>query len=278
MPELPEVEVIKRGLQKHLPGRKVLEIVAGNKKLRLPMPRKNLKKYIQGARFISVDRRAKFLLLTMDNGAILIVHLGMTGRLGIFPADTPRAKHDHLRLQLDNTMQLRFNDIRRFGFIQVLEPGQGLGGTMLDKLGPEPLGSDFTPKHLLKNAATKSRPLKNFLMDSRIVVGIGNIYACEILFHACLNPEKEVRSITLGEWTKIVESSRYVLQKAIESGGTTISDFVNENGKTGYFQLKLQVYGRQGKPCNICSTLITKKTMAGRSTFFCAQCQKRSNR
>ena len=274
MPELPEVEVIKRGLQKHLPGRKVLEIVAGNKKLRLPMPRKNLKKYIQGARFISVDRRAKFLLLTMDNGAILIVHLGMTGRLGIFPADTPRAKHDHLRLQLDNTMQLRFNDIRRFGFIQVLEPGCDINKTVLANLGPEPLGQDFTPKYLKQCAANKSRPLKTFLMDNRVVVGIGNIYACEILFHARLKPTKKVSSLTIRQWTKIVESSRYVLQKAIDSGGTTISDFVNESGKSGYFQLELQAYGRLGQACNACSTKIIKKTMAGRSTFFCPKCQK----
>jgi formamidopyrimidine-DNA glycosylase len=278
MPELPEVEVIKRGLLKHLPGRKVLEIAASNKKLRLPMPRKNLKKYVLGVRFKSVDRRAKFLLLTMDNGATMIVHLGMTGKLGIFPLDAPRTKHDHLRLQLDNSMQLRFNDIRRFGFIQVLEPGCDINKTVLANLGPEPLGQNFTPKHLHKNAATKSRPLKNFLMDNHIVVGIGNIYACEILFHACLKPTKKVSSLTIREWGRVVESSRYVLQKAIESGGTTISDFVNESGKSGYFQLKLQVYGRQGKPCNICSTPITKKTMAGRSTFFCAQCQKRSNR
>ena len=278
MPELPEVEVIKRGLLKHLPGRKVLEIAASNKKLRLPMPRKNLKKYVLGVRFKSVDRRAKFLLLTMDNGATMIVHLGMTGRLGIFPLDAPRTKHDHLRLLLDNSMQLRFNDIRRFGFIQVLEPGCDINKTVLANLGPEPLGQNFTPKHLHKNAATKSRPLKNFLMDNHIVVGIGNIYACEILFHACLKPTKKVSSLTIREWGRVVESSRYVLQKAIESGGTTISDFVNESGKSGYFQLKLQVYGRQGKPCNICSTPITKKTMAGRSTFFCTQCQKRSNR
>ncbi len=131
MPELPEVEVIKRGLKRHLPGRKVIEIVAGNRKLRKPMPRKNLKKFIQGARIKSIDRRAKFLLITMANGASLIIHLGMTGRLVILPADSPRAKHDHLRLQLDNGTQLRFNDIRRFGFIQVLPPGKDFANTML---------------------------------------------------------------------------------------------------------------------------------------------------
>ncbi len=274
MPELPEVEVIRRGLQKHLPGRTIIEITAGNKKLRLPMPRKNLKKFIRGARVTSVDRRAKFLLLAMNNGAIMVVHLGMTGRLGIFPAGTPRSKHDHLQLQLDNNMQLRFNDIRRFGFIRVLPPGSDTAGTMLDNLGPEPLGLDFTPYYLLKQAGGKNRPLKNFLMDNRIVVGIGNIYACEILFHAGLKPDKKVSSLTLKDWGKIVASSRHVLQKAIASGGTTISDFVNESGKSGYFQLELQTYGKQGQACNCCSTPIAKKTMAGRSTFFCPKCQK----
>jgi formamidopyrimidine-DNA glycosylase len=274
MPELPEVEVIRRGLQNHLPGRKVLDIATSNKKLRLPMPRKDLKKYILGARFISVGRRAKFLLIAMDNGAYLVVHLGMTGRLGIFPAGAPRSKHDHLRLQLDHSRQLRFNDTRRFGFIQVLAPGIDFKNTMLAHIGPEPFSKDFTPKHLQENAAGRNRPLKNFLMDSRVVAGIGNIYASEILFHAGLNPGKKISRLTVKEWAQIVESSRHVLRKAIESGGTTISDFVNESGKSGYFQLELQTYGKQGQPCNCCSTSIAKKTMAGRATFFCPKCQK----
>jgi formamidopyrimidine-DNA glycosylase len=238
------------------------------------MPRKNLKKHIQGTWVESVDRRAKFLLITMDTGARLIVHLGMTGRLGIFPQDSPKTKHDHLRLKLDNGMQLRFNDIRRFGFIQVLPPDSDFSHTMLANLGPEPLGQDFTSKYLQKCAAGKKRPLKNFLMDSRVIAGIGNIYACEILFHAGLNPGKKINRLTKKQWEKIVASSRYILEKAIESGGTTISDFVNESGKSGYFQLELQVYGKRGQPCNFCSSPITKTNMAGRSTFFCPHCQK----
>lgn len=274
MPELPEVEVIKRGLLRHLPGRKIIEIVAGNKKLRLPMPRKNLKKFIQGTRIKSVDRRAKFLLITMDNGAILIIHLGMTGRLGIFPADSPREKHDHLRLQLDNGMQLRFNDIRRFGSIQVNPPDKGLDNTMLSHIGPEPFGEEFSPLYLHQLAAGKSRPVKNFLMDSSVVAGIGNIYASEILFHAGLNPGKKIGRISKIEWEKVIVSTRHVLMKAIDSGGTTISDFVNESGRSGYFQLELRTYGRQGKSCYACSTPITKTIMAGRPTFFCPQCQE----
>ena len=274
MPELPEVEVIKRGLVLHLPGRKVLEIVTGNRKLRQPMPRKNLQEFIQGARIKSVDRRAKFLLLTMHNGAVLIIHLGMTGRLGIFPADSPRAKHDHLRLQLNNGMQLRFNDIRRFGLIEVIPPGKGLANTMLSNIGPEPFGQEFNPRYLRQLAADKNRPIKNFLMDSRVVAGIGNIYACEILFHAGLNPAKKISTLSINEWENIVAGTHHVLTKAIDSGGTTISDFVNASGKSGYFQLELRTYGRQGKPCKNCSTPIARKTMAGRSTFFCPECQK----
>lgn len=274
MPELPEVEVIRRGLQNHLPGRRVVDMGFSNKKLRLSMPRADLKKYIMGARFTSIGRRAKFLVMSMDNGAYLFVHLGMTGRLGIFSTRAPQAKHDHLRLQLDNDMQLRFNDTRRFGFIQVVEPGSNFSSTMLAHIGPEPFSEEFTPKYLQQCAAGKNRPLKNFLMDSRVVAGIGNIYACEILHHAGLNPGKKVGRLTIREWAKIVGSSRYVLQKAIESGGTTISDFVNESGKTGYFQLELQAYGKQGQSCNCCSTAIAKKTMAGRATFFCPECQK----
>ena len=274
MPELPEVEVIKRGLQKHLPGRKVIGSYAGNRKLRLPIPRKDLQCFIQGAEIQAVDRRAKFLLISMDNGAVLLLHLGMTGRLGIFPADVPRAKHDHLRLQLDNQMQLRFNDARRFGFIQVLPPGKNPNRTILAGIGPEPLGKEFTPEYLRCCAAGKNRPLKNFLMDSRVVAGIGNIYACEILFHAGLNPQKKISRVSKKDWEKIVASCRHILQKAIQCGGTTISDFVSASGKTGYFQLELQTYGRQGQPCSCCATPIAKKTMAGRATFFCPECQK----
>ena len=274
MPELPEVEVIKRGLERFLPGRKVTGIAVGRKKLRQPMPRKGLAQFIHGVRIKAVDRRAKFLLITMANNAILVIHLGMTGRIGIFSAESPKAKHDHLILKLDNDMQFRFNDIRRFGFIQVLQPGCDFTGTMLADLGPEPLGPDYTPRYLQQQATGKTRPLKNFLMDNRIVVGIGNIYACEILYHARLKPTRKVSDLTIRQWTKVVESSRFVLRKAIECGGTTISDFVNESGKAGYFQLKLQTYGRQGRPCTVCATTIRKKTMAGRSTFFCPKCQK----
>ena len=274
MPELPEVEVIKRGLQHYLPGSRVIAVSAGNKKLRLPMPRKDLTEYIKGKHVTAVDRRARFLLITMDNGARLVIHLGMTGKLSIIPQASRKAKHDHFRLLLDSGKQLVFNDIRRFGFILVLAPERDFSRTMLANLGPEPLDHDFTPLYLQKLAQGKNRPLKNFLMDNRTVAGIGNIYASEIMFQARLRPEKKISTLTRKQWERVVESCRYVLEKAIKSGGTSISDFVNESGRRGYFQLELQTYGRQEKPCIYCNMPIKKISMAGRSTFFCPHCQK----
>ena len=238
------------------------------------MPRNDLKKHIAGTRIKSVDRRAKFLIIGMVNGAELVIHLGMTGRLGIFPQNFPKAKHDHCRIQLDNGKQLIFNDIRRFGSIQIMPPGSSFCNSMQINLGLEPLGREFTPQYLQKLAVGKNRPLKNFLMDNRVVVGIGNIYASEILFQAGLKPERKICRLTKKHWVEVVKSCHYVLEKAIKSGGTTISDFVNESGKNGYFQLELQAYGKQGEPCSCCAAPIKKITMAGRSTFFCPKCQK----
>lgn len=274
MPELPEVEVIRQGLQKYLPGRRVVAVLTSNRKLRLPMPRKNLSEYIHKARINVIDRRGRFLIITMENGARLIIHLGMTGKISICPSDLPIAKHDHFRLRFDNGTQLVFNDVRRFGFILVLAPEQDFSNTMLADLGPEPFDQEFTPQYLQKLAAGRNRPLKNFLMDNQVVAGIGNIYASEILFRSGFRPERKTRNLSREQWVKIVKSCHYVLKKAINSGGTSISDFVNESGRSGYFQLELQVYGRQGKPCKCCNTPIKKITLAGRSTFFCPKCQK----
>jgi len=273
MPELPEVEVIKRGLQKHLPGRRVDDIFSSSKKLRQPMPEKMLQEFIKGAEIKDVNRRAKYLVITMDSGAALIVHLGMSGRLGLFANGSPGIKHDHFSLQFDNEMQLRFNDVRRFGSIQVLAPGVSLDD-QIQGLGPEPLGPDFTAVNLYKISRDRTQPVKNFLMDSRVVVGIGNIYASETLFKALVRPATPAGRLGMKRWQRVVDAAREVLQHAIDSGGTTISDFVNESGKSGYFQLELQAYGRAGKPCRKCGKPIIRKTMAGRSTFFCPKCQK----
>ena len=273
MPELPEVEVIRQGLQKHLPGRQIAAVKTNHKKLRLPVPMKQLAQYIIGARVASVGRRAKYLLINMDNGAAMVIHLGMSGRLGLLPPAASLKKHDHLRWLLDDGNELRFNDSRRFGSVQVLAPGETLEDRIAG-IGPEPLGPDFTAAYLKDRARGRKQPIKNFLMDGRIVVGIGNIYACETLFRSAIKPTTPAGRLGIKRWEKVVDAAQAVLRNAIASGGTTINDFVNASGKTGYFQLELQVYGRARQPCHTCKTAITRKVMAGRSTFFCTVCQK----
>lgn len=272
MPELPEVEVICRGLIPQLSGRKIINFSYSSKKLRLPVPIKRLHEYIKGATIKDVERRAKYLLLHMENGAILVIHLGMTGRMNMFPEKTPRAKHDHLCWQLDNGKELRFNDARRFGSIQVLLD-QGEEEAFFSACGPEPFSRGFSAVYLLSKATKKKQPIKNFLMDSRVVVGIGNIYVNEILFAAKISPTTPVKIITRDQWQEIITVSRKILKQAIKSGGTTISDYINSNGEPGWFQLKLKVYGRDKEKCLTCKNLIQKTVMAGRATFYCPKCQ-----
>ena len=274
MPELPEVEVIRRGLIPHLVGRTITRVLISNRRLRLPVPRAKLNLWIQGDRVESVDRRAKYLLVKMTSGAMLVLHLGMTGRLAFFANGTPRTGHDHLRFELDNGLELRFNDVRRFGSVQVLGPEDVAGTQIFAGLGPEPLGPDLSSDYLLERARSKVRPIKNFLMDARVVVGIGNIYANEILFAAGINPRRGVGTLRKPAWERVIQASRQVLERAIACGGTTISDYVRSSGKTGYFQCELSVYGREGEMCRRCRSLISRQVLAGRASFFCPSCQK----
>ncbi len=274
MPELPEVEVIRRGLIPHLVGRTVNRVVISNRSLRLPVPRAKLKRWVQGGRVKAVDRRAKYLLVRMNNGTLMILHLGMSGRLAFFVNGTPRATHDHLRFQLDSGFELRFNDVRRFGSVQVVSPGEEAGTPMFASLGPEPLGAEFSSDYLLKAARGRTRPIKNFVMDARVVAGIGNIYANEILFAAGVRPSRSVGTVEKKAWGRVVQACRHVLERAIACGGTTISDYVNSSGAAGYFQCELKVYGRGGEPCPKCSTTIIREVLAGRATYYCPTCQR----
>jgi formamidopyrimidine-DNA glycosylase len=274
MPELPEVEVIRRGLAPLLPGRRIIAFSCSKKKLRLPVPRKAFACWVKGEEVVTVERRAKYLLLRLTGGAVVIFHLGMTGRLGLFSSRLPRLKHDHLRFVLDNDLELRFNDARRFGSIQVAGPGAMLDD-LFAGLGPEPLGKDLTPAYLLAKARNRQQPVKNFLMDGRVVAGIGNIYASEILFQAGIDPLLPAAEIAFKQWQVTVRSCRNVLQQAIAAGGTTISNYVNASGGSGYFQLQLQVYDREGEPCRRCGNPVFRIVLAGRSTFFCKHCQPR---
>ena len=278
MPELPEVEVTRRGLLPHLPGETITAVKWSNKRLRTPIPRRLLKEAIEGQRVQTIDRRAKYLLFRMASGSVLILHLGMTGRIGLFEQAIPKARHDHLRLLLENDMEIRFNDSRRFGTILVWPAGEAaeLEKHFSATKGIEPFSDAFTPAALLQMAAKRRQPVKNFLMDSRLIAGIGNIYANETLFAAGIHPETPVNRVSEGEWKAVISNCREILERAIEAGGSTISDFIGSSGSQGYFQLQLAVYGRTDRPCPACGKIIIKKNLAGRATFFCPHCQKAS--
>jgi len=272
MPELPEVEVICRGLEPNLLARTILAISFGTQAMRLPLPVEESALWITGQKITGVHRRAKFILIELASSATLMIHLGMTGRLNFFPAGSALAKHDHVRWLLDNHMELRFNDTRRFGSVQVIGPGQDKAGPFAG-LGPDPFWSEFSAGYLAKLADGRKTPVKSFLMDNRVVTGIGNIYASEILFSSGVNPTKPVKKLTPREWQEIVVNSRLILNAAIACGGTTIADYVNSRGEKGLFQTKLQVYGRAGEACPNCGGQINQIRLGGRASFYCPACQ-----
>lgn len=273
MPELPEVEVVCRGLKPLLLGQTLGRTRSSGHSLRLPVPVAELQRWTAGAMVMEVRRRGKYLIIALDNQARLIFHLGMTGRLGLFASARPLATHDHLCLGLSGHLELRFNDTRRFGSIQILTPDQ-TEANHFAALGPEPLLDEFSTDYLAGQGARRTQPVKNFLMDSRVVVGIGNIYASEILYEAAISPLRPTNQVSPAEWEAIAIQTRCVLTRAIAAGGSTIADFANASGKPGYFQLELKVYGRQGKACPRCGAAIVKETLAGRSTFHCQGCQR----
>lgn len=272
MPELPEVEVICCGLAPHLEGQQLVRVLFGKQKLRLPMPSRELTVLAGGQTILSVKRRAKYIVVALENSAQIIIHLGMTGRLGIFPNGTPAAKHDHACFRLANLTELRFNDTRRFGSVQIVESEEDLD-PLFSTLGPDPFWDSFSGEYLAGKARGRTLAVKNFLMDNRVVTGIGNIYASEILFTTGINPAISAGSIRLKTWQEIVIKSREILAEAIAQGGTTISDYVNSSGEKGYFQVRLKVYGRQGQPCRKCNEPVQKTVIGGRATFFCQKCQ-----
>lgn len=274
MPELPEVEVIRQGLAPLVVGRRFEEVCGSGKKLRVPVPIAELQARLPACRITAVERRAKYLLLRIDSGDLLLIHLGMTGRLGLFAAHAPRARHDHLCFLLDNGFEMRFNDARRFGSVQFFTAARLTEVDPFAGLGPEPLGKRFTAAYMQKRAGGRRLPVKGFLMENRVVVGIGNIYASETLFAARVHPLVAAGVLSLEQWRAIVRSARKVLRRAIGAGGSTISDYVNVGGEAGYFQLELAVYGRDGQRCRRCRATIQRLPVGGRATFFCPGCQR----
>ena len=270
MPELPEVEVIRRGLVPVLVGRRFLAVQVGAKRLRQQSSPQELRRWVLGRRLEGLRRRGKYLRFDLEGGVTLLIHLGMTGRLLMGPPPSPPLPHVHLVFQLEGGLELVFQDIRRFGQVLVFPPGED--PLPLARVGAEPFSRKVTPAWLAEQARGRSRPIKNFLLDARILAGIGNIYACEILFAARLHPATPVTRLTLADWDRVLTETRRILTHAIKKGGTTVANYLNSKGEAGLFQLELLVYGRTGEPCR-CGTPINRLVQAGRSTFFCPLCQ-----
>jgi formamidopyrimidine-DNA glycosylase len=271
MPELPEVEVIRRGLAPLLVGRRFLAVKVGPKRLRQQSSPQELRRWVQGRRLDNLRRRGKYLRFNLEGGVTLLIHLGMTGRLLVGRPAAPLLPHVHLVFQLEGGLDLLFQDTRRFGQVLVYPPG--VDPAPLNQVGAEPFSRKVTPDWLLEQARGRSRPIKNFLLDARVVAGIGNIYACEILMAAGLHPATPVGRLTREEWDRVLTETRRILNYAIKKGGTTVANYLNSQGESGLFQLELLVYGRAGEPCRRCGARIIRLVQAGRSTFFCPVCQ-----
>jgi formamidopyrimidine-DNA glycosylase len=271
MPELPEVETTRRGIEPHVAGRRIAAVVVRESRLRWPVA-PEFAPAVAGQRIERVARRAKYLLIELERGT-LILHLGMSGSLRVLTRGTPRKAHDHLDLEIEGGAVLRFNDPRRFGSLH-FTPGPAAEHPLLARLGPEPLGPDFTAAYLYRTSRRRRVALKQFLMDSHIVVGVGNIYASEALFRAGVRPGRMARTLTHAQAAKLVRAIRDVLSMAIRVGGTTLRDYVGADGNPGYFRQKLFVYERAGEACRRCGTLVRQRRQGQRSTYFCPGCQR----
>ncbi len=276
MPELPEVETTCRGLAPHLVGAKIKDAIIRNGNLRWPVP-KNLPGLLRGCTILRLQRRAKYLLADCGSGT-LILHLGMSGSLRILPTNCPVEKHDHFDLILASGMLMRLRDPRRFGAI-LWHKGDIHLHPLLVSLGPEPLPDssgkcDFTAAYLHRATRGRSVSIKQFIMNNRIVVGVGNIYANEALFRASIKPQLAAGKLSMSRCERLVEEIKATLSEAITLGGSTLRDFVNSAGEPGYFQQHYWVYGRSGEPCRRCGTAIKSQRQGQRSSFYCTACQR----
>jgi formamidopyrimidine-DNA glycosylase len=271
MPELPEVETIRQGIAPHLIGQTVTGVVVRERRLRWPVP-VTLEASLSGQVICAVERRAKYLLLRTERGSALL-HLGMSGSLRLLPRQAPLQKHDHVDIELAGGYCLRLNDPRRFGaLLWVSDPPES--HPLLRELGPEPLGADFTAAYLYKLARHRKVPVKSFIMNGHIVVGVGNIYANEALFAAGIHPRRAAGRISPTRYETLVAAIREVLVEAITRGGTTLRDFVDGEGKAGYFQNYLRIYGRDRLPCGNCGEPVRLSRLGGRATYYCSRCQR----
>ena len=269
MPELPEVETTRRGLLPNLSGRSFQKAIIRNPSLRWPVPMR-LASRLKGQLVRTIERRGKYLLFRCNSGTLMI-HLGMSGSLRIVSSEEPPIKHDHIDLIFSSGNVLRYHDPRRFGSFHWITNGQE--HPLLASLGPEPLSEKFDGNYLFEQSRRRSISVKQFIMDGKIVVGVGNIYASEALFLSGIRPGKASKRISRERYLKLAASIKIVLQSAIKEGGTTLRDFVGASGLPGYFSLKLNVYGRQGRKCNLCQAIIRCKVLGQRASFYCPACQ-----
>lgn len=279
MPELPEVETVRRGLSPRLVGHRIVRLIQRRKDLRLPLPARFAAR-VEGRTVRAIDRRAKYLLLRLDDGQTLIVHLGMSGRMTLHDAASaaahPFERHDHVVFETDEGWQVRFNDARRFG-LMVLAADEAVPGHKLFKgLGPEPLEATFDGATLAARLAGRRTPVKAALLDQKTLVGVGNIYACEALFLAGVSPRRSAHTVQGERADRLVAAIKQVLLRSIEDGGSTLRDHVQPGGELGYFQTRFNVYDRNGAICPTpgCGKPVRRLVQAGRSTFYCGRCQR----
>ena len=271
MPELPEVETTRKGIEGHIVGQKVVSICVHQPQLRWLVDTNMLKKSIENVAFTQINRRGKYLLFNNKNGSMMC-HLGMSGSLRIVTDSQPRRKHDHIEWMLDNRSIMRFHDPRRFG--SVLWAGtEAHSHKLLRSLGPEPLSDDFNADYLYKKSRARKQAVKTFIMDSHVVVGVGNIYASEALFLAGIHPARQAGRISKKRYQALVTAIKLTLNNAIESGGTTLRDFVNSDGEPGYFRQKLNVYEKSGESCVSCKRPLKRIIQSQRASYYCPFCQ-----
>lgn len=275
MPELPEVETIRRYLATKVCGMVITGVEVRDQRLRQPVDTSVLRGLV-GRRMVAFGRRGKYLLVHLDDGRTMVVHLGMSGHVQLCPRGAPAGKHDHVVFTLGSDTELRYNDPRRFGAILVVDDKTWGDGGACACLGPEPFDDALTVHYLQERAAGRRVPVKVFLMDGRVVAGVGNIYANEALYKAGINPQRPACSLSEGEWRRLRRAIRGVLRAAIKQGGTTLLDegFRNPAGEGGYFQVRLAVYGREGSPCRRCGFPLVRTVVARRSTYYCPRCQR----
>ena len=292
MPELPEVETVVRGLRPALEGRRLAQVELRRPDLRFPFP-EGFADRLTGRKVTAVSRRAKYILIHLDDDAIWLAHLGMSGRFTVMPGATARAgqaghnsgwalaeKHDHVLVETDDGGRVIYNDTRRFGFMDLIAPGTADDNRHLCALGPEPLSDAFSPVHLAAALRGKRTPIKAALLDQRVVAGIGNIYACEALWRAGISPRRSAHTIAGGRAERLTAAVKSVLEEAIEAGGSSLRDYVQTDGELGYFQHRWAVYDRAGEVCAKCAAegnmdcRVARIVQSGRSTFYCSRQQR----